>query len=356
MWTWNCSRPGDLPQPQGSTEVSKGSHEWLDSIQTYIRVTMDWGDLFNQLPGLNAPSFAALVGMDTVWESPYAPWTYPSVLRFQHPSYVKMHIGQHLKAEVEEYSILMRGTGFIDMFGIPTSSRELKYHPIVSLQPLDSATITNPNISTVTFYQGFGHIGDHDLEQYRKYDILSGLGSTGGLYTVLDLLYCILFGRSLMAMIMYSKYISPFGLAVAIFGKEALRRKVKRRYPHLDSADSVQRSFATSDFLHDFALDLRPAISKPNTFVPQSHDMDQPRTPSQFNISESQAHEEPQRRMSGDDRTADEGGERIDVHPEERTARASIESPRLDVRSNQSEENHVNTADFDPGTLGSGHR
>lgn len=49
----------------------------------------------------------------------------------------------------------------------------------VSLQPVESTTITNPNISTVTFYQGFGFIGHHVLEQYREYDVLSGLGATG---------------------------------------------------------------------------------------------------------------------------------------------------------------------------------
>ncbi|KAG9017070.1 hypothetical protein FRB90_001895 [Tulasnella sp. 427] len=354
MWTWNCSRPGDLPQPITSTEVSKGSHEWLDSIQTYIRVTMDWGDLFNQLPGLDASSFAALVGMDTVWESTYAPKTYPSVLRFQHPSYVKMHIGQHLKAEVEEYSILMRRLNFIDVFGIATSPYELKYHPIVSLQPLESTTITNPNISTVTFYQGFGFIGDHVLEQYRQSDILSGLGSTGGLYTILDLVFGILFGRPLMAIIIGSKYISPFGLAVAIFGGPALRRKVKRRYPHLDSTDSVQRSFATSDFLHDFVLDLGAAISKPNMFVPQSHELDQPRPPLRFNESENRVHEEPPRRV--DDRKSNDGGERIDLQPVGRHARDSIESARSNDRLNLSGERYANTADFDPGTLESGRR
>lgn len=106
--------------PITGTETSKGAHEWLDSIHTYITVTMDWGELIRQLNGVDISKLVALVGMDTVWESTWAPKTYPSVLRFQHPSYVKMHMGQHWRAEVQEYSIIMRRLNFIDVFGIAT--------------------------------------------------------------------------------------------------------------------------------------------------------------------------------------------------------------------------------------------
>lgn len=47
-----------------------------------------------------------------------------------------------------------------------------------------------------------------------------------------------------------------------------MRRKLKKRYPNLDSHDNVQRSFSTSDFLHDFVLDFGPGIVKPNMFAP----------------------------------------------------------------------------------------
>ncbi|KAG8967007.1 ATP-dependent rRNA helicase spb4 [Tulasnella sp. 425] len=338
MWTWNCTRPYGLPVPigLGSTEYPKGSHDWLDSIQTHITVTMDWGQLMNQLDGVNSSELVAMVGMDTVWENPWGPKEYPSVLRFQHPSYLKMHMGQHLRAEVQEYSILMRRLNFIDVFGIATEPYELKYHPIVSVQPLDSTTITNPNISTVTFYQGYGFIGQHVLEQYREYDILSGLGSTGGLYTILDLAFGVLFGRPLMAIMVGSKYISPFGLAVALFGGPALRRKVKRRYPDIDSTDSVQRSFATADFLHDFVIDLGAAISKPNMFALQTQDLGQlPHRP-RIQDSEGQTYSgEPVERIS-DEPKSDHDGERIDLHPVGGPMRSSDDSLQSDERLNLS--------------------
>ncbi|KAG8921181.1 hypothetical protein FRC01_000378 [Tulasnella sp. 417] len=346
-------------RPITNTETSKGSHDWLDSIQTYITVTMDWGELLRQFDGVDASRFAAIVGMDTVWESTYAPKSYPSVLRFQHPSYVKMHIGQHWRAEVQEYSIIMRRLNFIDVFGIATDPFELKYHPIVSLHPVESTTITNPNISTVTFYQGFGFIGHHVLEQYREYDVLSGLGATGGLYTILDLVFGILFGRPLMAIMVGSKYISPFGLAVAIFGGPALRRKVKRRYPDLDSSDPVQRSFATSDFLHDFVLDLGAAIPKPNMFVPQSQDLDQTPQHPRFHAPErarSYSEERVPQRVPADDQKLGGGGETIDLQPVGGPGRDSNDSIRSDERLNFSGPRYAQAAEFDPTELERGRR
>ncbi|KAG8946364.1 hypothetical protein FRC04_011910 [Tulasnella sp. 424] len=356
MWTWNCTRPGGLPDFLAPTEYSKGSHDWVDSTQTYITVTMDWGELISGLNGVNISNLVAMVGMDTVWESTGAPKDYPSVLRFQHPSYVRMHMGQHLRAEVQEYSIVMRRLNFIDVFGIATDPYELKYHPIVSVQPLESTTITNPNISTVTFYQGYGFIGHHVLEQYREYDILSGLGSTGGLYTILDLVFGILFGRPLMAIMVGSKYISPFGLAVALFGGPALRRKVKRRYPDLDSTDSVQRAFATSDFLHDFVLDLGAAISKPNMFAPQTQDLDQLLHHRRIHDPEGQAYSgEPVARIS-DEHKSDHDGETIDLQPVRGAMRDSSDSVRSDERLNLSGDRYAHVAEFNPNELGQGRR
>ncbi|KIO26432.1 hypothetical protein M407DRAFT_235088 [Tulasnella calospora MUT 4182] len=292
---------------------------------------MDWGDLMSRLDGVDISKLVAIVGMDTVWENSWAPKEYPSVLRFQHPSYVKMHMGQHWRAEVQEYSIIMRRLNFID--------------------PVESTTITNPNISTVTFYQGFGFIGHHVLEQYREYDILSGLGATGGLYTILDLVFGILFGRPLMAIMVGSKYISPFGLAVAMFGGPALRRKMKRRYPDLNSTDSVQRSFATSDFLHDFVLDLGAAIPKPNMFAPQSQDLDQAYQDPRFHDPGARLYSEERAEPVPDAQKFDEGGERIDLQPVGVTARDSNDSVRSDERLNISGSQYEHAAEFNPSHL-----
>lgn len=62
----------------------------------------------------------------------------------------------------------------IDMLH-PTQSKPY----LVSVQRVASADITSPNISTVTFYEELGYRGELFLEEYRRHDILSGLGSTG---------------------------------------------------------------------------------------------------------------------------------------------------------------------------------
>lgn len=54
---------------------------------------------------------------------------------------------------------------------------------------------------------------------------------------------------------------------MAIFGAKTMRRKVKRRYPDLESKDPAQRSISTSDFLHDFVLDFGPGVSQPSMFA-----------------------------------------------------------------------------------------
>ncbi|KDQ05791.1 hypothetical protein BOTBODRAFT_295173 [Botryobasidium botryosum FD-172 SS1] len=188
---------------------------------------MDWGALQNLK--LNIPNLIALVGVDTVWENAASPKSYPSILYFQHPSFVRMRMGQHLRAEVGEF------------------------------QPIDPTSVTtNPNISTVTFYPSFGLIGHHVLEQYRENTVLGGLGSTGGLYTILDLVFGFLFGKPLMAIMFNTKYISPFGFFITVFGKAAIQRKLSRKYPHLHSQEPAQQSVSTSAFLHDFVVDFGP--------------------------------------------------------------------------------------------------
>ncbi|KAG9016552.1 hypothetical protein FRB95_013329 [Tulasnella sp. JGI-2019a] len=84
-------------------------------------------------------------------------------------------------------------------------------------------------------------------------------------YTILDLIFGILFGRPLLTIISGSKYISPFGLFVNIFGSNTLRRKMRTRYPNLESEDLAHRSVATTEFLHDFALDFGLGVSQSST-------------------------------------------------------------------------------------------
>lgn len=68
-----------------------------------------------------------------------------------------------------------------------------------------------------------------------------------------------------------SKYISPFGVFVSIFGKGAMRRKLRRKYPDLGSYDTRDRAISTSEFLHDFVID----VGFVERFHPSSHSIPQ---------------------------------------------------------------------------------
>lgn len=72
-----------------------------------------------------------------------------------------------------------------------------------------------------------------------------------------------------------TKAISPFGFFTKVFGAKDIRRKLKRRYPNLNSRDPVQRSFSTSDFLHDFVLDFPAGIVRPGIFAQAPHEYTQ---------------------------------------------------------------------------------
>ncbi|KAG8857624.1 hypothetical protein FRB96_005642 [Tulasnella sp. 330] len=264
-WYYDCMRPGDLPDPfSENSESWAGGQSWLDSTQTSITVTMDWSVILGL--EIDPSSIVALVGLDTVNESPWDPKEAPSILKFQHPSYLQLHMGQNLQAFVETYSITKRRLNFLDVFGISRNLQVQTYHPISSIIPLQSSTPSNNNLSSVTFYPSFGLQGQHLLEEYRESTVVAGLGATGGLYAILDLIFGILFGRPLVAIISGSKYISPFGLFVTVFGASTMRHKVKKRYPELESTDRAQRSVSTSDFLHDFVLDFGPGVSQPSMF------------------------------------------------------------------------------------------
>lgn len=79
---------------------------------------MDWTDLLKS-EGYGIPNEdVALAGVDTVFDCVWCAKYYPSLLQFQHPSYVRLPMGQHLKVEVEEYLIYRRRLNFLDVFGI----------------------------------------------------------------------------------------------------------------------------------------------------------------------------------------------------------------------------------------------
>ncbi|KAG9010457.1 hypothetical protein FRB94_010420 [Tulasnella sp. JGI-2019a] len=176
-WNWSCVRPDGLPVPFSDSEGPPGDHSWLDSTQTSIKVTMDW--TFVLEAGYDPSTISAVAGLDTIYESLWAPKQNPSILRFQHPSYLKLQKGQQVQASVETFYITKRRLVFLDVFGFTWSPQVLTYHPITSVTPLQTATPINSSLSSVTFYPSFGLQGQHWLEEYRESTVLDGLGSTG---------------------------------------------------------------------------------------------------------------------------------------------------------------------------------
>lgn len=82
-------------------------------------MTLDWSPLLAQSPNLT--SVVAMAGLDgevfeDLWGVPVQPIPMPR--RFQHPSWLRIHPGQIVRATVGTYRVLMRRPSFFDMLGI----------------------------------------------------------------------------------------------------------------------------------------------------------------------------------------------------------------------------------------------
>ncbi|KIO21830.1 hypothetical protein M407DRAFT_51324, partial [Tulasnella calospora MUT 4182] len=117
---------------------------------------------------------------------------------------------------------------------------------------------TDAQITTLKFYPGFSAYNDELYEQYLDHTVLSGLSKTGGLYTVFDVMFVFLFGRSLLAAMRGSKHITPFGAMASIIYKDKFRKGLQEGYPGIDGKDPSQRAEATCSFVHDFILNIKP--------------------------------------------------------------------------------------------------
>ncbi|KDQ52506.1 hypothetical protein JAAARDRAFT_477922 [Jaapia argillacea MUCL 33604] len=88
---------------------------------------------------------------------------------------------------------------------------------------------------------------------YRQHSILAGLASVGGVFTVVDGIFAMLFGTTLFTLILGTKHISPFG-SLGILVREKLRRAIQEQYPALQSE---LQGGGMATFLRDVSVDLR---------------------------------------------------------------------------------------------------
>ncbi|KAG8955072.1 hypothetical protein FRC04_009529 [Tulasnella sp. 424] len=164
--------------------------------------------------------------------------------------------GQTLRVDVGRRRIYMNRATFLDLIGISQSPDVYVTYPILSLVP--GAPSAAPELSTLNFYPGFGAYNDELYEEYLENTVLSGLSATGGLYSAFDVIYILIFGRSLLAALFGGKPIAPFGALASMIQRESFCKGLNEQYPGILGKNPKEKAEATCEFLHDFILDLKP--------------------------------------------------------------------------------------------------
>ncbi|KAG8985815.1 hypothetical protein FRB90_004434, partial [Tulasnella sp. 427] len=135
-------------------------------------------------------------------------------------------------------------------------------YPILSVDT--DVSTTDASITTLTFHPGFGAYNDEIYEEYLEKTVLTGIAQTGGIYTAFNVFYLVLFGRSLLSSFTGGKPIGPFGKIASLLQVNSFRKGLRTHYPGIDGTDESKKAAATTNFLHDFVLDLRPLNLEPS--------------------------------------------------------------------------------------------
>jgi len=124
---------------------------------------------------------------------------------------------------------------------------------------------------TAVLYPGWGISpggqGFVVTEEFRSRTIPALLASIGGIWTILDIIFMMLFGRTLLFPIFGTKPISPFGLIGRFNG--SLKRRLRDKYGELPVQVDDQ---ALGQFIRDFVIDPSPlafGVSPPRQFSQQ---------------------------------------------------------------------------------------
>ncbi|KAG8911794.1 hypothetical protein FRC01_005519, partial [Tulasnella sp. 417] len=173
--------------------------------------------------------------------------------------------GQTVRVDVGRRRIYANRATFLDLIGISQAPDVYVTYPILSLTPTASPS---PQLTTLNFYPGFGAYEDEIYEEYLEHTVLSGLSTTGGLYSSFEVVFILIFGRSLLAALFGGKHVTPFGAIASLMSRDSFRQRLLEEYPGIDGKDPAQRAHATCKFLHDFILDLKP-LEIPYTETPQ---------------------------------------------------------------------------------------
>ncbi|KIO24680.1 hypothetical protein M407DRAFT_25924 [Tulasnella calospora MUT 4182] len=181
----------------------------------------------------------------------------PSMKSFGQSLLWNVPVGANMSLGVGKSVIYARPGTFLEAVGFKQKSLEVVGYPPVSGTVPSIEPSSQTTIEMIPEFDAFyGHNADA-WEEYIEQTMIEGLAATGGLYTSFDIVFTLIFGRSLVSILFGGRPISPFG-AIAIAGHKSLRKKLLRRYPGLAADDSPERGRAVCDFLCDFVVDMGP--------------------------------------------------------------------------------------------------
>ncbi|KAG8990496.1 hypothetical protein FRB90_001739 [Tulasnella sp. 427] len=116
--------------------------------------------------------------------------------------------GLAYKVDVGRRKLYASKVTFLDLIGVPQDPDAVVAYPILSVEP-NAATTNNQSVTTLEFHAGFGAYNDEIYEEYIEHTVLFGLATSGGLYMALNVLYVLLFGRSLLVTLFGERNLGP---------------------------------------------------------------------------------------------------------------------------------------------------
>ncbi|KAG9021562.1 hypothetical protein FS837_007169 [Tulasnella sp. UAMH 9824] len=226
-------------------------------------VTVTWNSAaYSAKPLLSAGLSSVPITRDDYDYSKVITWGTESPREWKRGVTFKFTVGQTLGVDVGRRRIYANRATFLDLIGISQSPDVFVTYPIHNNHEL---------------YPGFGAYNDEIVEEYLEHTVLSGLSTTGGLYSSFEVIFILIFGRSLLAALFGGKHVTPFGAIASMLKRESFRERLLIECPGIDGNDPAQRAHATCKFLHDFVLDLKP-LEIPYTDTAQGSSKDSTQT------------------------------------------------------------------------------
>lgn len=256
-------------------------------------------------------------------------------------------IGEAVNAFVESEMIHDSGSGIIWITYKPALS-ESSHNAIrmlgqlAALGMLGSTSVPSASAVNVTLVNTLNTLATmHTVSSTSDFvSILQIIGNLGGVYTIVEGLFTIIFGRTLMAMFTGGKVISPFGMT-ALFLRKRLWRGIDNQYPLM--SEDLSRP-GLSSYIKDVALDAGFDDAERGLYAPAGAEAI--RTP--WDASEG---DDPGAKPSSSEEDAESPSDEDAGEQAEPPSRGG-ESFELMPRSSRSTDDRTHRSDSDNATLG----